>query len=62
MFDTSPQYQQNTWEEIFMLNWHGKLSPEITTRLPVGLREFFLRRTHEEMKREAEAQEKAQNT
>jgi hypothetical protein len=62
MFDTSMRYQRNVWEEIFVLNWHGKIPIETSTKLPVGLREFFLKRTLEELKREAEAREAAQGS
>ena len=58
-FGLSDEYMQQVYEAFFVLKHYGGWSLYELYNLPVGLRNWFLERTIEEYKKEAEASKKA---
>ena len=58
-FGLSEQYQQQVYEQFFILKYHGGWSFIEAYNLPIGLRTWFVERLAKQIKDEAEALEKA---
>jgi hypothetical protein len=58
-FGLSDDYQQQIYEQFFLLKYHGGWSFIEAYNLPVGLRMWFFERLVKQIKDEAEAMEKA---
>lgn len=58
-FGLSDEYMESVYEAFFVLKHYGGWSLYELYNLPVGLRQWFLDRTLEEYKKEAEAVKKA---
>lgn len=58
-FGLSDQYQQQVYEQFFILKYHGGWSFIEAYNLPIGLRMWFVERLAKQLKDEAEAMEKA---
>jgi hypothetical protein len=58
-FGLSDQYQQQVYEQLFILKYHGGWSFIETYNLPIGLRMWFVERLAKQLKDESEAMEKA---
>ena len=58
-FGLNDEYMQQVYEAFFILKHYGGWSLYEMYNLPVGLRNWFLERTIEEYKKEAEQAKKA---
>ena len=59
-FQLSDKYiEKKTYEELFLLTYHGKYSLREVYNLPIKLREWFLLRLSEQIKEEREEMEKS---
>ena len=58
-FGLSEQYQQQVYEQFFILKYHGGWSFIEAYNLPIGLRMWFVERLAKQIKDESEAMEKA---
>ena len=58
-FGLDHDYQELLYEQIFALKYHGKWSFIEIYNLPVGLRNWFTKRLHEQLEREREHIEKS---
>jgi hypothetical protein len=58
-FGLSDKYQQQVYEQFFILKYHGGWSFIEAYNLPIGLRLWFVERLAKQLKDEAEAMEKA---
>jgi hypothetical protein len=58
-FGLSSEYQQQIYEQFFILKYHGGWSLIESYNLPVGLRNWFTERLIKQLQDEAEAIEKA---
>jgi len=58
-FGLTDEYSENVYEQFFILKHYGGWSLFELYNLPVGLRQWFLKRTMEEYEKEKEAMEKA---
>jgi hypothetical protein len=59
-FGLSDKYQQDLYEQFFLMKYHGGWSFIESYNLPVGLRNWFLKRLADQLKNEADQIEKAQ--
>jgi len=59
-FGLSDKYQQDLYEQFFLMKYHGGWSFIESYNLPVGLRNWFLKRLADQLKSEADQIEKAQ--
>jgi hypothetical protein len=58
-FGLSEEYQQQVYEQFFVLKYHGGWSFIESYNLPIGLRTWFVERLVKQIKDESEAMEKA---
>lgn len=61
-FGLSEKYQQNVYEEFFLLKHHGGWSFIEAYNLPVSLRRWFLERLTKHFEEEREQIQKAKNS
>ena len=59
-FGLTDEYMEDIYEQFFILKHYGGWSMFEMYNLPVGLREWFLKRTLEEYEKEKKAMEKSQ--
>jgi hypothetical protein len=59
-FGLSDKYQQDLYEQFFLMKYHGGWSFIEAYNLPIGLRNWFLKRLADQLKNEADQIEKAQ--
>ena len=60
-FGLTPEYMEQVYEAFFTLKHYGGWSLFELYNLPVGLRDWWLQRTIEEYKKEAEAMKKSRS-
>ena len=58
-FGLTPEYMENVYEQFFFLQYNGGWSLSEAYNLPVGLREWFVKRLVKQLEDEREAMEKA---
>ena len=58
-FGLTDEYQQDVYEQIFLLKYHGGWSVFETYNLPVQLRTWFVKRLGDQLQRESEEMKKA---
>ncbi len=58
-FGLDHEYNENVYEQIFAMVFHGKLSLIEAYNLPVGLRAWFLKRLQREFEEDKERHEAA---
>tara|TARA_R110000851_G_scaffold309089_2_gene468356 strand:+ start:127 stop:327 length:201 start_codon:yes stop_codon:yes gene_type:complete len=58
-FGLSSEYNKNVYETFFFLKYHGGWSFTEAYNLPVGLRNWFVKRLQQQLKDESEAIKKA---
>ena len=61
-FGLTPKYMETVYEQFFLLKHHGNWSFMEVYNLPVGLRNWFLKRLEKQFKMEKEAMEKAKKS
>ena len=58
-FGLSDEYSENVYETFFFLKYYGGWSFTEAYNLPVGLRNWFIKRLQKQLKDESDAQKKA---
>ena len=58
-FGLTDEYSEHIYEQFFFLKYSGGWSFSEAYNLPIGLREWFVKRLMKQLKEEAEAVEKA---
>lgn len=60
-FGLNSEYMQGVYEQFFFLKYYGGWSFIEAYNLPVGLRQWFVKRLSDQMEKEKKAMEKARN-
>lgn len=58
-FGLNPKYMENVYEQFFVLKYHGGWSLIEAYNLPIGLRNWFVKRLMKQFEKEKEEMDKA---
>ena len=58
-FGLTPKYMESVYEQFFLLKYHGGWSLIEMYNLPIGLRNWFIKRLEKQFKDEKTAMDKA---